>query len=97
VNGWTAIADESGERSWMKRFLNYLREHKRLDDFGFFSFEWYPFDDICSPPAEKLLVQPFLLKEGLERLQREGVPRNIPWIISEYGYYSFAGRVEVFI
>lgn len=95
VNGWTAIADERGERSWMKRFLNYLREHKRLDDFGFFSFEWYPFDDMCSPPAGNLLVQPVLLKEGLERLQREGVPRNIPWIISEYGYSSFAGRAEV--
>jgi hypothetical protein len=95
VNGWTALADANGERSWMKRFLSYLREHKRLDDFGFFSFEWYPFDDLCCPPEGQLVALPFLLKEAWERLQQEGVPRNIPWIISEYGYSSFAGRAEV--
>jgi hypothetical protein len=95
VNGWDTFADESGERSWMKRFLNYLREHNRLDDFGFFSFEWYPFDEVCSPPAEQLIAQPFLMKKVFERLQSDGVPRDIPWIISEYGYSSFAGRAEV--
>ena len=95
VNGWDTFADESGERSWMKRFLNYLGEHKRLNDFGFFSFEWYPFDELCSPPAWQLIAQPLLLKEVFERLHKDGVPRNIPWIISEYGYSSFAGRAEV--
>jgi hypothetical protein len=95
VGGWKTIVDEKGEDSWLKRFLAYLREHKRLDDFGFFSFEWYPFDEVCQPPAEQLLTQTFLMKNAFEILEKEGVPRTIPWIIGEYGYSSFAGRPEV--
>ena len=95
INGWNTLADEKGERSWMKRFLGYLGAHKRLDDFGFFSFEWYPFDEVCNPPAGQLIEQPLLLKKVLEHLESEGVPRNIPWIINEYGYSSFSGRAEV--
>ncbi len=95
VIGWNTFADQSGERSWMKRFMEYLRKHDRLDDFGFFSFEWYPFDELCKPPEGQLIEQPLLLKNVFERLYRDGVPRNIPWIISEYGYSSFAGKAEV--
>ena len=95
VDGWSTIVDENGEHSWMKRFLDYLRARQRLDDFGFFSFEWYPFDEVCEPPKEQLVEQPVLMQEAFARLDREGVPRTIPWIISEYGYSSFAGRVDV--
>jgi hypothetical protein len=95
VNGWNTFADARGERSWMKRFLNYLRRHKRLDDFGFFSFEWYPFDTLCESATGQLIVHPLLMKKAFEHMNREGIPRNIPWIISEYGYSSFAGRAEV--
>jgi hypothetical protein len=95
VDGWNTFPDASGNYSWMKRFLDYLRERKRLDDFGFFSFEWYPFDKLCDPPEGQLTEQPHLMKRAFERLDKEGVPRNIPWIITEYGYSSFAGRAEV--
>lgn len=95
VNGWTTIIDDQGEHSWMKRFLAYLRMHDRLRDFGFFSFEWYPFDDICQPPAEQLVKHGPMLRHAIDRLQQEGVPVDIPWIVSEYGYSSFAGRVEM--
>ena len=95
VNGWNTLADAGGQRSWMKRFLAYLRERRRLDDFGFFSFEWYPFDNLCEAPAGQLMQQPGLMRKVFTYLDREGVPRNIPWIISEYGYSSFAGRAEV--
>jgi hypothetical protein len=95
VDGWNTIADASGERSWMKRFLNYLGDRKRLDDFGFFSFERYPFDTLCESARVQLIEHPGMIKKVFERLDREGVPRNIPWIISEYGYSSFAGRAEV--
>ena len=95
VNGWNTLADASGQRSWMKRFLAYLGERRRLDDFGFFSFEWYPFDDLCEAPAGQLMKQPGLMKKVFATLDEDGVPRNIPWIISEYGYSSFAGRAEV--
>lgn len=95
VNGWEAIIDPQGEYSWMKRFLHYLRTHQHLGDFGFFSFEWYPFDDVCGNPAKQLLEHSTMLPDTFARLEKEGVPRSIPWIISEYGYSSFAGRVEV--
>jgi hypothetical protein len=95
VGGWNTFVDASGEYSWMKRFLDYLREHKRLNDFGFFSFEWYPFDELCEHPAKQLIEHQGLMKRAFERLDRDGVPRDIPWIISEYGYSSFAGRAEV--
>jgi hypothetical protein len=95
VDGWHTLADAKGERSWVKRFLDYLRAHNRLEDFGFFSFEWYPFDGACDPTAAQLIEQPFLMQQVFENLYREGMPRNIPWIISEYGYSSFARRVEV--
>jgi hypothetical protein len=95
IEGWNAFADASGERSWMKRFIAYLRARGRLDDFGFFSFEWYPFDDMCEAPGEQLIEQPALMSHAFERLWKEGVPKTIPWIITEYGYSSFAGRAEV--
>jgi len=79
----------------MKRFLNYLRVHNRLKDFGFFSFEWYPFDNVCKPPIGQLIEHTDMMKKAFDRLDKEGVPRDIPWIISEYGFSAFAGKAEV--
>ncbi len=95
IEGWKTWRDAKGNASWMNRFLNYLRSQKRLADFNFFSFEWYPFDDVCAPAAPQLLQAPQLLGDVMRRLIRDGVPQNIPWIITEYGYSSFAGRAEV--
>ena len=95
VDGWKTIVDDKGQDSWLKRFFTYLGERKRLDDFGFFSFEWYPFDEICEPPEGLLNTQTNLMQNAFERLGKEGVPPNIPWILGEYGYSSFAGRPEV--
>jgi hypothetical protein len=82
--------------AWMRRFLAYLKARNRTADFAFFSFEWYPFDDVCAPPAPQLASAQQMLKEAMETLERRGtVPRNIPWIISEYGYSAFASRAEL--
>jgi hypothetical protein len=81
---------------WMRRFLAYLKDRQRLDDFDFFSFEWYPFDDVCAPTAPQLARAQRMLKEAIETLRNRGtVPQNIPWIISEYGYSAFADRAEI--
>ena len=82
--------------SWMRRFLDYLRARNRMSDFNFFSFEWYPFDNVCAPVAPQVARARRMLDQALLTLERRGtVPRNIPWIISEYGYSAFAGRAEL--
>ncbi|MGO9458960.1 MAG: discoidin domain-containing protein [Rhodomicrobium sp.] len=96
VDGWNSIPDNRGRTSWMKRFLTYMENRNRIADFGFFSFEWYPFDDLCEDsPSQQLMHHPKLVKQTLRRLGEDGVPKNIPWIITEFGYSSFAGQREV--
>src|SRR3989440_1073060 len=82
---------------WMRRFLDYLKRRGRTIDYSFFSFEWYPFDDVCAPLAPQLARAPRMLEGSLREMERHGVSRNIPWIISEYGYSAFAGRAEISI
>jgi hypothetical protein len=84
-----------GNGEWMRRFLDYLKRHGRAADFSFFSFEWYPFDEVCEATAPQLAQAPKLLDDALKEMQRRGVSRNIPWIISEYGYSAFAARAEI--
>jgi F5/8 type C domain len=86
--------DASGDRSWMNRFLAHLRS--KSCPFEFFSFEYYPFDDICAEaPEQQLLEVPGRLAKMMAGLREDGVPSRIPWFITEYGYSVFAGRREV--
>jgi NedA-like, galactose-binding domain len=85
--------DASGNRSWMNRFLNYV--HAAGCRFDFFSFEFYPFDDICSDAAPQLLEIPKRLGAMMASLRTDGVPTDIPWLMTEYGYSVFTGRHEV--
>jgi hypothetical protein len=86
-----------GEQSeaWVTRFLNYLRDRGRLEDYGFLSFEWYPFDDLCQDPGEQLLNQPKLLADSFQRFKTEGVLAKVPLIIGEYGFSAYPGRSMV--
>ena len=95
VDGWLAWPDAHGNRSWLNRFLGYLKARGHLQDFAFFSFEWYPFDNVCGPPAPQLALEPQMLDNALARLQREGLSQRIPWLITEYGYSAFAGQAEM--
>src|SRR5438034_6508951 len=63
--------DGSGNRSWMNRFLNYVRAAGCR--FDFFSFEFYPFDYICADAAPQLLETPKRLGAMMTSLQAEGV------------------------
>jgi hypothetical protein len=81
--------------AWVTRFLNYLRARRRLEDYSFLSFEWYPFDNLCQQAGRQLLEQPKLLTNAFRRFKDEGVPTTIPWIISEYGFSAYAGRSMV--
>ena len=58
IDGWNAIPDDAGRTSWVERFLAYMEQKKRSGDFGFFSFEWYSFDDLCRrlPPRSSTTI-----------------------------------------
>lgn len=85
--------DKSGNRFWMNRFLHYSRA--RNAPFDFVSFEFYPFDHVCANPADQLPDIPRRLAEMIDSLRRDGVPQNIPWLLTEYGYSVFSGKPEV--
>jgi hypothetical protein len=87
---WTG---SSGNRSWMNRFLQYIRSAKA--QFDFLSFEFYPFDNVCADAAPHLLQIPKRLGAMMTSLRKDGVPEDIPWLMTEYGYSVFGGRPEV--
>jgi hypothetical protein len=59
------------------------------------AFEFYPFDNVCADAAPHLLEIPKRLGAMMASLCKDGVPADIPWFMTEYGYSVFAGRPEV--
>jgi hypothetical protein len=91
------VGNATGDSStaWMSRFLDALRDRQRLEDFGFFSFEWYPFDDVCASSHPQLVEAPAILARVMKRWREEGVPQSIPWLATEYGWSSYAAEAGV--
>ena len=88
-------ADAAPEPSWTKRMLDWLRAHDGLRRFEFFSFEWYPYDDVCAPAPPQLAGAPELFSQAIARLRRDGVSPDIPMFITEYGYSAYGSEAEV--
>ena len=82
------------ESNWTSEFLNYLKTHDGFNLFNFFSFEWYPFDNICTSPAPQLLAAPGMLAIALKNIQNI-LPENTPLYVTEYGYSAYEGISEV--
>ena len=74
--------DAQGRTSWMGRFIDYLRAHNRLADLAFVSFEHYPFEP-CSITWKTLYTEPQLMKHILQVWREDGVPRNVPLMVTE--------------
>lgn len=87
--------DADGHTAWMGRFLDALRTHDHLADFAFFSFEWYPFDDVCGDIQTQLAETQDVLHRVLTQYRADGVPTSIPWLATEYGWSSYAAQAEV--
>jgi hypothetical protein len=83
--------DALGRTSWIARFLDALGDAR----FDFFSFEWYPVDDICSDARKNLLEAPQLYATVLARWRREGLPASVPLLVTEYGWSSYAAKEEL--
>ena len=89
----TLWPDDQGRTSWMERFVDYLKAHGHLKDLSFMSFEHYPFMiNGFSPPNDwaTLYMEPGIMKHVLHMWREDGVPADVPLIISESGI--IAGR-----
>lgn len=95
VTIWPDRASPGSRPSWIGRFLDYVDARHRISDFRFFSFEWYPFDDVCTEPAPNLAAAPGMLRRDLQRLRAAGLPDSIPRIITEFGYSAHLALAEV--
>ena len=82
------------EAKWTTLFLDYLKSHNGIDLFNFFSFEWYPFDDLCAPSAPQLKTEPGMLSMAMENIKKV-IPANTPMYVTEYGYSAYEGKPEV--
>lgn len=74
--------DVQGRTSWMGRFVDYLKAHHRLNDLAFVSFEHYPFEP-CDITWKSLYSEPTLVKHILQVWRDDGVPKDVPLMITE--------------
>jgi hypothetical protein len=74
--------DAQGRISWMGRFISYLKMHNRLNDLAFVSFEHYPFEP-CEITWKTLYSERGLMKHILDVWRADGVPKDVPLIVSE--------------
>jgi hypothetical protein len=80
---------------WTQRFLKYLQAHRSINKMGFFSFEWYPFDEACDASTPQLQMHPSLLQKGMHDLKEIPELKDIPLYLTEYGYSAFDGINDV--
>lgn len=78
----TLWPDAAGRISWMGRFVDYLKSHGRLSDLAFVSFEHYPFEP-CEITWKTLYTEPQLMKHILQVWRDDGVPKNVPLMVTE--------------
>ena len=74
--------DSKGRISWLGRFIDYLRNHGRLSDLSFVSFEHYPYPP-CDITWSDLYREPELTAGILKIWRADGVPANVPLINTE--------------
>jgi hypothetical protein len=74
--------DAHGRTSWMGRFVDYLKSHNRLSDLAFVSFEHYPFEP-CTITWKTLYSEPQLMKHILQVWRDDGVPKDVPLMVTE--------------
>ena len=83
--------DANGNVSWTERFIDYLKQHNRMNDLAFFSFEHYPYDP-CRTPWGMLYDEPELVSHIMQVWHEDGVPADIPMFITEGNLSSGASE-----
>jgi hypothetical protein len=74
--------DKNGNVSWTGRFVDYLKQHGRMNDLAFFSFEHYPYEG-CRIPWGSLYEEPELVTHIMQVWRDHGVPADLPMFITE--------------
>ena len=74
--------DAHGRTSWLGRFITYLKDRGHLADLAFVSFEHYPFEP-CEVTWQSLYSEPQLMKHILDVWREDGVPKDIPLMVTE--------------
>ncbi|MGA9392560.1 MAG: discoidin domain-containing protein [Candidatus Sulfotelmatobacter sp.] len=83
--------DDNGKVSWTARFVDYLKQHGRMSDLAFFSFEHYPYDP-CRSPWGVLYDEPELVSHIMQIWHDDGIPRDMPMFITEGNLSSGASE-----
>ena len=83
------------QRSWFGHFRGALESHDHLQDLAFVSFEFYPYDEACTPTAPQLAQVPELIHDIIKQFRSDGVQRDIPLLMTEYGYSAFSTESEM--
>jgi len=86
--------DANGKVSWTGRFIDYLKQHGRMNDLAFFSFEHYPYDP-CRIPWGSLYDEPDLVSHILQTWREDGVPADVPMFITESNLSSAASETSL--
>lgn len=86
-----AWPDANGRVSWTERFIAYLKQHGRMKDLAFFSFEHYPFDP-CKTPWGMLYDEPELVSHIVQVWHEDGIPPDMPLFITEGNLSSGASE-----
>jgi hypothetical protein len=92
INAWP---DEQGRRSWLARFLTYLKTHDRLQDLSFMSFEHYPYDG-CETPWKNLYQEPELITHIMQVWRDDGLPPGVPLLDTETNDHGGEAAVDIF-
>ncbi len=83
--------DANGKVSWTGRFVDYLKQHGRMNDLAFFSFEHYPYDP-CKTPWGMLYDETELVSHIMKVWHEDGVPADMPMFITEGNLSSGASE-----
>ncbi|HXY40778.1 MAG TPA: discoidin domain-containing protein, partial [Vicinamibacteria bacterium] len=70
VEAWP---DSEGRASWLGRFFDYLREHGKIQEFAFLSFEHYPYD-ACNTSWNDLYREPEHVAHIVQAYKDDGLP-----------------------
>jgi hypothetical protein len=87
--------DAAGKVSWLGRFVDYLKAHRRLNDFTFFSFEHYPYQDKPTYSWADLYPEPDYVRHIVQVWKDNGLPPNIPFFMTEGNIGGGAGPSTV--